>query len=100
MVKRLEQCFHLVGYTDQIQGCEHSEFCRMPFAAVWVSQVGEGLGEKGLIHEAGFPALLRHALPEVSRLQRIVVSEHVGLSQDNDASLGEPDRLLYGCSID
>ena len=72
----------------------------MSFAAIWVPQVGEGLGEKGLIQEARFPALLGHALPEVSRLQRVVVSEHVGLAQDNDASLGQPHRLLYGCSID
>ena len=72
----------------------------MSFAAIWVPQVGEGLGEKGLIQEARFPALLGHALPEVSRLQRVVVSEHIGLAQNNDASLGQPHRLLYGCSID
>ena len=72
----------------------------MSFAAIWVPQVGEGLGEKGLIQEARFPALLGHALPEVSRLQRVVVSEHIGLAQYNDASLRQPNRLLYGCSID
>ena len=59
----------------------------MSFAAIRVPQVREGLREKGLIHEAGLPALLRHALPQVCRLQRVVVSEHVGLAQDNDASL-------------
>ena len=72
----------------------------MPFAAIWISQVRERLGEQGLIHEARLPALLRHALPEVCCLQRIVVSEHVGLAQDDDASLRKPDRLLYGGGID
>ena len=72
----------------------------MPLAAVWVSQVREGLGEQGLIHEACLPALLSHALPQVCRLQRVVVSEHVGLAQDNDASLGKPDRLIYRGGID
>ena len=72
----------------------------MPFAAIWISQVREGLGKQRLIHEASLPALLRHALPQVCCLQRVVVSEHVGLAQDNDASLGKPDRLLYGGGID
>ena len=72
----------------------------MPFAAIWISQVREGLREQGLIHEARLPALLRHALPQVCCLQRVVVSEHVGLAQDDDASLGKPDRLLYGGGID
>ena len=72
----------------------------MPFAAIWISQVREGLREQGLIHEARLPALLCHALPQVCRLQRVVVSEHVGFAQDNDASLGKPDRLLYGGGID
>ena len=72
----------------------------MPFAAIWISQVREGLGKQRLIHEARLPALLRHALPQVCCLQRVVVSEHVGLAQDDDASLRKPDRLLYGGGID
>ena len=72
----------------------------MPFAAIWISQVREGLGKQRLIHEARLPALLRHALPQVCCLQRVVVSEHVGLAEDNHAALGQPDRLLDRGGVD
>ena len=72
----------------------------MPLAAIWISQVGEGLGEQGLIHQASLPAFLSHTLPQVCCLQRVVVSEHIGLAQDNDASLGKPDRFIHRGGID